>query len=983
MRTRFTLVTTAVLVTAVILIISTAAQIGNSRTSARDQTRGFPPSATSPDDSQHFSELSSGGLDRGLRGADSPVVGAVYGKVTGTISLSNGSLLPGNVLVSTCAEYSELALASDVQQLFVTCDGGGGVITFNTTTGAAEQLVRVGQDPLGLVYDPFDSDVYVANNGSNNVSVIATSDDSVVATIPVGGGPDAIAYDASNLTLFTSDWRTGNITEISTQSKTVIREIGLGSAVELDSISYNAINQQVYAAEGGKDAVAVISAETGSVSSIVSVGGQPLAIASDPVTGDEYVAVYVATNNSDTVSVISGATSKIVANISVGFEPDAITVSPSNDTVYVSNAGSDNISIISGSTNRVVGSVGAGDAPEGIAYDNSSDTIYVANYLSSDVSEINGSTYQTAGILAQNAGPLQLAWDNATDSVYVTDQFSGDVKRIASGTDQVSSGGPIAYGLTGIAADTTNGHLYASCMRCDRLFDLSMTGAPFKSIPVGLWPDGVALDSLNGRVYTANILSNNVSVVSSSNDSSLGAIPIPGPELGGGGPVAITFDSMNGDLYVAIQGCVCLSPGNVTVVNGATDSVMGYIQDWAQPGPSSLVIDPLNHELYVTDSYANLVWVFNASTWQVISMIPVGAAPEGIAVDTQDGDLFVTNSASNNVTVINDSTNRVVESIPVGVTPWGVAFDLLSGDVFVANEGSGTLSIIHEVPEYRVTFNETGLQAGTNWSVKLGGIDNSTDSSTIEFSVVNGTYAYSIGGLPGWHLTSTPRLGNISINGSAVTMEVAWMLTTYVVLFSESGLPLATSWSVTMGNVTVNTTTTVIGFDEGNGTYPYSVNGVPGWHLATFPRTGLVPVNASSVNESLDWIPTTYALSFTEEGLPDGSNWSVMLDGSTENSSSGTITFEVPNGSYTYHLGGTSASSYAGHPASGTVNVSGQALNVTINFDTSMSPVLSWWPWALVAGVGIIGVGTMLILLLGRRRRGQVPTDHPSIDEPR
>jgi len=46
-----------------------------------------------------------------------------------------------------------------------------------------------------------------------------------------------------------------------------------------------------------------------------------------------------------------------------------------------------------------------------------------------------------------------------------------------------------------------------------------------------------------------------------------------------------------------------------------------------------------------------------------------------------------------------------------------------------------------------------------------------------------------------------------------------------------------------------------------------------------------------------------YLITFTETGLPVGSNWSVTLRGSTRYTTTGTITFSEPNGTYGYNVG--------------------------------------------------------------------------------
>ncbi|MGC8673487.1 MAG: hypothetical protein ACP5TO_08350, partial [Thermoplasmata archaeon] len=75
---------------------------------------------------------------------------------------------------------------------------------------------------------------------------------------------------------------------------------------------------------------------------------------------------------------------------------------------------------------------------------------------------------------------------------------------------------------------------------------------------------------------------------------------------------------------------------------------------------------------------------------------------------------------------------------------------------------------------------------------------------------------------------------------------------------------------------------------------------------------------------------TQYSVNFTESGLPSGTLWSVTLNGSTETSITNTITFQEPNGSYSYTIG--SINGYTASPSSGTIMLNGTNINQIINF---------------------------------------------------
>jgi hypothetical protein len=75
---------------------------------------------------------------------------------------------------------------------------------------------------------------------------------------------------------------------------------------------------------------------------------------------------------------------------------------------------------------------------------------------------------------------------------------------------------------------------------------------------------------------------------------------------------------------------------------------------------------------------------------------------------------------------------------------------------------------------------------------------------------------------------------------------------------------------------------------------------------------------------------TLYLVVFTEHGL-HGAKWSVALNGYTQTTTGGSLTFEEANGSYNFTVN-TTSTSRTPSPSSGTVVVSGSNVLVTIKF---------------------------------------------------
>jgi hypothetical protein len=86
-----------------------------------------------------------------------------------------------------------------------------------------------------------------------------------------------------------------------------------------------------------------------------------------------------------------------------------------------------------------------------------------------------------------------------------------------------------------------------------------------------------------------------------------------------------------------------------------------------------------------------------------------------------------------------------------------------------------------------------------------------------------------------------------------------------------------------------------------------------------------------------------YNLTFVETGLPTGTSWSVMVNGTALSSPSGTILSQMPNGTFTFVV--SQVSGYNVTPSSGRVTIDGNATVVSVQFTSNPS------------SGGILGIG--------------------------
>ncbi|MCI4350354.1 MAG: DUF3494 domain-containing protein [Thermoplasmata archaeon] len=149
-----------------------------------------------------------------------------------------------------------------------------------------------------------------------------------------------------------------------------------------------------------------------------------------------------------------------------------------------------------------------------------------------------------------------------------------------------------------------------------------------------------------------------------------------------------------------------------------------------------------------------------------------------------------------------------------------------------------------------VTFTESGLTLGTGWAATFDGVQQSSTTKTLVFTVVDGSYHFAMEVTPGF--TTSPLTGTIPVSGAAAAQTITYTPNaagTFTVAFTEFGLVSGTSWSVTLHGVQKTSTALTLGFTEINGTTSYTVGSSDGYTVS--PSSGSLTVNGITVNQAI------------------------------------------------------------------------------------------------------------------------------------
>lgn len=614
-------------------------------------------------------------------------------------------------------------------------------------------------------------------------------------------------------------------------------------------------------------------------------------------------------NTKQTLFLSNGTTtSGNIVSTNFTLMPQYIAYDKSNGNLYITVSGRNEVYVLNGNTSAIVAKIGVGAFPYGIAYDSSNGYIYVTNDQSSNVTVINGANNSVVGNINVSYSPVGIAYDSSNDYIYVANTQGNSISVINGANNSVV------------------GNINLN------------TGAPF----------GLVYDPSNGYIYVANQAGHDVIVINGSNNTVIGNVNV------GTDPWGITYDSSNGYVYVVNQGS-----GNVSIINGSTNNVVGTVKVGSSPW--SIEYNPANNYIYVSNYNSANVTVFNGTSNKVVANIAVGYLPKGVTYNPANGYVYVANYGSSTLSMIGYVKQYIVYFTETGLpsgTNWylnitgglsysstapTIAVDFLNGTysystssqnkMYTSIDNSVTVSgsnlnvaVPYHKTNFTVSFTETGLPSGTMWYVNItGGQSLSSTTSTITTYLVNGTYDYTVATT---NKTFSSSGGNFVVSGTSVPVAISFEAVNYSVTFTETGLAKGVDWSVTMNGLTNTSDTNSLTFEFVNGTYAYSVNQVLDYKSSV--SNGFVTISGAAKAIAISYTSLNYTVTFTDSGLPAGTSWSVVFNGVKNTSTSSTMSFTAPNGTYAYSV--SNLTEYYTADYSGTVKIGGSSISESIAF---------------------------------------------------
>ncbi|MGC1839100.1 MAG: YncE family protein, partial [Candidatus Acidiferrales bacterium] len=508
--------------------------------------------------------------------------------------------------------------------------------------------------------------------------------------------------------------------------------------------------------------------------------------------------------------------------VPVGSNPESATYDAATDQTFVANSGSDNVSVINDRSNRVVATVAVGNGPQATTYDPVADEVIVGNGGSNDVSVINGTTDLVAGTVPTGNHPIAAVYDAGTGAVDIANYGEGTVSELEFPTTYAvtftETGLPVGTAwsvtLNGTWASSNTTEIAFAEPNGTYAYSIApipgfTTTAPAGSAMVRGSPISVPV-LWTVSVYTITFTEKGLPA------GSLWWVNVSGGRSGSATSNAVTVAEPNGSYTYTVTTVAgsFLAPGG------------GFAVDGAPLGESVTFL----REYRVTLTESGLP---AGTQWQVVL---TGGGP------------FVSTNSTITLSEPNGSYDYGASSTNQEYSAARGSFEVEGGDAFPV--------VPFALVTFPVTFTEAGLSTGSNWSVVVNGLKETSVTTQLSFAEPNGTFSYAVGAPDGWLVTGesgSPDVGTVI--GSAVSITVAFSEITYVVQFNETGLGTGTVWSVTFDSTTQNSSTDLITFLTPNGTYPYTVAGVSDYR--SIPSSGSVTVNGSGRVQAISFAHVT------------------------------------------------------------------------------------------------------------------------------
>lgn len=310
------------------------------------------------------------------------------------------------------------------------------------------------------------------------------------------------------------------------------------SSLVLASISASAWADPTYrlfVSNEKSNTVSVVDSRTGELETTLEIGERPRGIGLSP----DHKTLYVALSGDDAIGMVDVATLKFLGKLHGGDDPETFAVHP-NGNLYLSNEDDAKATVINPTTGKIIEEIRVGLEPEGVAISPDGSIALVTSESTNMVHVIDTSAHKVTHNILVGARPRGLAFSHDGLRAYVSSEIGNEIAIIDTKTFAITktvsidlpNSKPMAIQIS--PDDKT---LYLTTGRAAKVVFMDALSLEVKSTAdVGKRVWGAELSRDGSKLYTANGVSNTVSVVDTATSKSIMEIKV------GDGPWGLVLD---------------------------------------------------------------------------------------------------------------------------------------------------------------------------------------------------------------------------------------------------------------------------------------------------------------------------------------------------------------------------------------------------------------------------------------------------------
>lgn len=414
------------------------------------------------------------------------------------------------------------------------------------------------------------------------------------------------------------------------------------------------------------------------------------------IIDEELNRIYVLSEVPGILNIIDGSTDKLIKTIPLPGQPRTLAVDEKAGHLFISGRVTDKLLVFDTKKDELIASMAVAAGPNIAFFDNVKEMLYLlsdeAGVLTTFDSNLTPRITNLGEFANYSSGPLYVYPDNVSNRLYILNAFTSSLFVVDNKDGRIIKKITVDGYPLRIAGWSEGKKIFLLRRNSPRLLvfdeaDLSLQ--PFlkeeakKESVFFSSCQGIIADPAFNLLYVTNLGNNTVTVIDAKTKKPFKVIPV------GEGPLGIALNPKSGKLYTTNR-----AGNSVTVINTADYSTKTIPVGIT---PNNIRINSETNKIYITQSGDNKIAVIDGDKDEVLKYIPVGIAPQGLNLDTIKNKIYVANFGEDTVSVIDGKTDEVTNVIKVEKTPRRLL--LLDNKIFVLAEGNNSMLVIDQTTE--------------------------------------------------------------------------------------------------------------------------------------------------------------------------------------------------------------------------------------------------------------------------------------------